>query len=104
MPSRPGSRPPLRPPPACDNPIAHVEGLPGGFGPTRRERATRASAREVFGTNLLEELAELLDLVLLLVRNHDPGLGEHLVGTPDRRADPQREGDRVAGPGRDAYA
>src|SRR5262245_40322282 len=63
-----------------------------------------ASAGEVLGPDLFQELPELLDLVLLLVRNHDTGLGEDLVGTPDRRAHPQREGDRVAGPRRDPYA
>src|SRR3978361_1026938 len=50
--------------------------------------------REVFRPDLVEELAELLDLVLLLVRDHDAGLGQHLVGAPDRRAHPQRQRDR----------
>src|SRR4051794_28384290 len=58
------------------------------------------SAREVLRTDLVEELAELLHLVLLLVGDDDTRLGEHLLGTPDRRADAQGQGDRVTRPRR----
>src|SRR5947199_4247368 len=49
----------------------------------RRVNATRScgaglrlGAAEVLGGNAIEELPELLDLVLLLVRDDQPGLGE----------------------------
>ena len=52
--------------------------------------ATAASPGEVLRPHLVEELAELLDLVLLLVRNDDAGLAEHLLRAADRGAHPQR--------------
>src|SRR5690606_5467475 len=62
------------------------------------------STGEVFRAHLVEELPELLDLVLLLVRDDDPGLVQHRVGAPDGGADPQCQRDRVAGPGGDPQA
>ena len=57
------------------------------------------SAGEILRPDLVEELSELLDLVLLLVRNDDGGLGKNLIRTADLGAHPQREGDRITGPG-----
>src|SRR5262245_38680574 len=71
-----------------------------GLGIRRAMRLTR----EVLRAHLLEELPELLDLVFLLVRNHDPGLREDLVGAADRGAHTQGERDRVARPGRHPHA
>ena len=53
--------------------------------PREDETDTKSSrsACEILRTHLLQEFAELLDLVLLLVRNDDAGLGEHLVGAAD---------------------
>jgi len=58
------------------------------------------SAGEVLRRDLLQEFAELLDLVLLLVRDDDADIGQDLLGTPDRRTDAQRQRDRVTRPGR----
>src|SRR5215467_5269667 len=60
--------------------------------------ASRRSA-EVLGTDRVEELAELLDLVLLLVRDRHTGLVQDLLGGEDGGAGAQRERDRVRGPG-----
>src|ERR687893_1694952 len=57
----------------------------------------RLGAPEVLGSDRVEELAELLDLVLLLVRDDQPGLGEHALLGVDGHPDPQRERHRVAG-------
>ena len=62
---------------------------------------TAAPALEVLGRDLVEELAELLDLVLLLSSGMlMPGLVEHRLGAEDRRAGAQRERDRVGRAGR----
>ena len=46
-------------------------------------RTSGVSAPEVLGRDRVEELAELLDLVLLLVRDDQPGLLEHgVLGVP----------------------
>ena len=41
---------------------------------------------EVVGRDVVEELAEPLDLVLLLGRHREPGLVEHLLGADDAAA------------------
>src|ERR1022692_2544464 len=61
-------------------------------------------AAEVFRGNRVEELPELLDLVLLLVRDRDPRLVEYLLAREDRGAGAQREGDGVRRPGADFLA
>src|SRR5712692_6462761 len=74
------------------------------------ERASRAgplfgSVREVLGADLVEELAELLDLLLLfVVLEEDARLGEDLlVGEDrDRLGVAYRQRDRVGWPGGDA--
>ena len=53
---------------------------------------------EVLGRDLVEELAELLHLVLLLVGHRDAGLVEHLLGADDlgaRSAAPARSSPRA---------
>src|SRR6187402_2693589 len=52
---------------------------------------------EVLRRYVVEELAELLDLVLLLVGYDDPGVVEQVLGAHDLRTGAQREGDRVGG-------
>src|SRR5580700_5770331 len=59
---------------------------------------------EVLRADRVEELAELLDLVFLLVRDRDPGLVQDFLGGEDRGAGPQCERDRVRGPGADLLA
>ena len=54
---------------------------------------------EILGSDLVEELAELLDLVLLLGGYGEAGLVEHLLGADDAGAGAQRQGDRVGRPG-----
>src|SRR5690606_14275458 len=63
---------------------------PGGGG-------LRLGAAEVLGRDRVEELAELLDLVFLLVRDDQSGLSEDALLGVDRHPDPQSERDRVAG-------
>ena len=48
---------------------------------------------------MVEELAELLDLVLLLVGHLEARLVEDVLGTDDLAAGTEREGDRVGRPG-----
>src|SRR5215475_3205061 len=60
-----------------------------------------SSTAEVFGRDVIEELAELLDLVLLLVRDRHACLIKYLVLGEDRRPGPQRERDRIRRPGAD---
>src|SRR5258708_6682106 len=91
--------------PTSDEPVSHAR--PGGTGrqrsaPARREpvretRRTRPSRRaaEVLGRDRIEELAELLDLVFLLVRDRDARLVEDLLAGVDLRSGPQRKRDRV---------
>src|SRR5579859_444467 len=57
------------------------------------------SPSEILRADGVQELAELLDLVFLLVRDRDPGLVQDLLGREDRRAGAQRERDRVRRPG-----
>src|SRR3954466_11129979 len=52
---------------------SEVTGRHAAFGGRRSIPRGRLSG-EIFGTDLVEELAELLDLVLLLVRDDDAGL------------------------------
>src|SRR6201994_139173 len=59
---------------------------------------------EVLGRDLVEELAELLDFVFLLVGDRHPDLVQDLVGGEDRGAGPQRQRDRVRRPGADLGA
>src|SRR5436305_5414088 len=70
--------------------------------PRRPRSAAGARARaEVLRRDLVEELAELLDLVLLLVGDLDPDLVEQVLGTEDGRTGPDGEGDGVRGAGAD---
>src|SRR5690348_3989148 len=68
-------------------PVTGQRDAPGE--PSTRGRPYRRSARpsavggEVLGRDLVEELAELLDLVLLLVRDLDAGRVEHGVRAED---------------------
>jgi hypothetical protein len=57
-----------------------------------------AALAEVLGRDLVEEFAELLDLVLILVGHRYAPRLEHLLGADDPAADPQRQGDRVGRP------
>src|SRR6185437_2744630 len=79
--------------------------------PTRRVNATRSAgvapdrdhslrlrAAEVLGRDRVEELAELLDLVLLLVRDDEPGFGEDRLLRVDRHARAEGERHGVARP------
>ena len=50
---------------------------------------------EVVGRDMVEELAERLDLVLLLGGHGQAGLVEHSLGAHDAGAGAQRQGDRV---------
>src|ERR1700735_5220 len=59
---------------------------------------------EIFRRYRVQELPELLYLVLLLVRDGDADLVEDLLAGEYRRAGPEREGDRVRGPGADLLA
>src|SRR5262245_20200493 len=68
----------------------------------RRTPLTRTF--EVFGSDLLEKFAELLDLGFLLVRNGHAGFAEHLLGADDPDVHPKRQRDRVRGPGADLDA
>src|SRR5580692_6966445 len=52
----------------------------------------------------VKELTELLDLVLLLVRDRDPGLFEDLLGREDRGTGTQGKGYRVRWPCADFLA
>src|SRR5262249_6804264 len=54
---------------------------------------------EVLRTDGVQELAELLDFVFLLVRDRHPGLVQDLLTGEDRRTGPERERDRVRRPG-----
>ena len=58
-------------------------------------RFSRVTLFEVLRADRVEELAKSLDFVLLLVRNVDSGLGEHLLSTQNRRAATHRKGDRI---------
>jgi hypothetical protein len=60
----------------------------------------RAGA-EVLRRDLVEELAELLDLVLLLVGDLDPHLVEQVVGAVDRGTGPDGERHRIRRAGAD---
>src|SRR5262245_17406657 len=77
----------------------------GGYGPAATGSTPGVSEleREVFGIHVVDEVAELLDhlLRLFLVGLLDtPGLLQHLFLGIDRRADADRQGDRVRGPAR----
>src|SRR5215467_15944247 len=54
---------------------------------------------EVLRTDGVQELAELLDFVFLLVRDRHPGLVQDLLTGEDRCTGPERERDRVRRPG-----
>src|SRR5690606_24282755 len=56
-----------------------------------------AGAAEVLRGDRVQELPELLDLVLLLVRYRDAGLLQDVLAGEDRRAGAQGEGDGVGG-------
>src|SRR5690606_38218812 len=58
-----------------------------------------AGAAEVLRGDRVQELPELLDLVLLLVRYRDAGLLQDVLAGEDRRAGAQGEGDGVGGAG-----
>ena len=84
------------------------EGGPG-LASTDRQRSQvphrgASEGLEVLGRDVVEELAELLDLVLLLGGYGEAGLVEDLLGAEDARAGPQRERDRVGGAGADLGA
>src|SRR4051812_29352648 len=65
-------------------------------------RSTRAgTGAEVLGADVVQELAELLDLVLLLVRDLDPDLVEQCLGAVDRGTGADGEGDGVRRAGAD---
>ena len=68
-------------------------------GPSLSARARPRT--EVFGRDLVEELAELLDLVLLLVGDLDPDLVEQVLRAEDRRPGADGERDGVRRPGAD---
>ena len=53
------------------------------------------AAAEILRSDLLQELPELLDLVLLLVRDGYPGLVQHLVAAEDRGSGAKRERDGI---------
>src|SRR3954468_20061538 len=82
---------------ACRRPhhfgLSPVTVLP--IQPGSGSSAGSGAGTEVLRGDLVEELAELLDLVLLLVRDLDPDLVEQLFGPEDRRTGPHREGNRV---------
>src|SRR6266540_4375300 len=67
-------------------------------------RPAPARLREVLGVHVLQELPELLHLMLLVVADHDGGLGEDVLVREDGNVDPDREGDGVGGPRRDLVA
>src|SRR5436305_14513073 len=73
-----------------------------------RERVNQRppSGGEVFGVDLLEELAEALDLLFLLLflADDDGGLVEHALLGEDRGAQPGGEGDGIGGTARDGVA
>src|SRR5262249_17500299 len=58
---------------------------------TLRSAWSGVGAAKVFWADGVEELAELLDLVLLVVRDDQAGLGQHVLLGVDGHADPQRE-------------
>src|SRR5690606_29623653 len=63
--------------------------------------ASLAAGAEVLGRDLVEELAELLHLVLLLVRDGDARVVQHALAAVDRRARAQRQRDGVRRTGAD---
>src|SRR6516165_8029475 len=95
----------------ASGPGRHHAGYPnctlGGTECARQRPRRRVAPRctgsggpaEVLRADRVEEFAELLDLVLLLVRDRDAGLIQDLLGGEDRGPGPQRQRDRVRGPG-----
>src|SRR3954451_20525323 len=83
----------------CRDPIV-CDGAGSGSGKGRDRTGTSAPTRtgtgtEVLRRDLVEELAELLDLVLLLVGDLDPHLVEQLLGPEDGGTGADGEGDGV---------
>src|SRR6266540_6862884 len=64
-------------------------------------RTCGAWLREVLGLHVVEELAELLDLLLLVVPDDDRGLGEDVLRGEDGDVHPDRQRDGVRRAGRD---
>src|SRR5215472_682697 len=73
-------------------------------GRSRSGSGWSGGAAEVLGRDVVEELAELLDLVFLLVRDRDARLVQYLLVGEDRRPGAQCQRDRVRGPGADGGA
>src|SRR4051794_35481700 len=91
--------PPALPTRACRRSAVPRTAFGAPPGPIRRPEPDPGSARlgapEVLRGDGVEELAELLDLVLLLVRDDQTGLGEHALVGVDRHPDAERERHRV---------
>src|SRR5215475_13579132 len=82
-------------------PARRVNDLPRRVAQELRVRRPGASGcpSEVLRTDGVQELAELLDFVFLLVRDRHPGLVQDLLTGEDRCTGPERERDRVRRPG-----
>src|SRR4029453_67166 len=79
-----------RPPPAY-----RADGAGGRRGLLSGGAAGSGAGAEVLRRDLVEELAELLDLVLLLVGDLDAHLVEQVVGPVDRRTGADGDSPRV---------
>src|SRR6202050_1892633 len=62
------------------------------------------SRAEVFRSDVVEELADILHFIFLLVRYRDAGLVEYVVVGEDGGPGAERQGNRVRGPGADRGA
>src|SRR4051812_37734096 len=82
-------------------PLCGAGGADGPFRPASGGTAGAGARAEVLRRYLVEELAELLDLVLLLVGDLDAHLVEQVLRAEDRRAGAHRQRDGVRRPGAD---